>query len=522
MKRKIITKVIMMFGIVLLLTINSSNIAKADTTTIQYDGKITYGSSTVGSFYVDGKRAFCMDHSKLSPSSGTVAENSIYSDSNVVKCLYYGWEGVEVWSGFNGNSNYGIVATTLALDHYVNGSNKTVAKDFIAFLDSAPIPKESLEFTTKDLEAKIQDGKQVTEQTTVMGTTGITLELNIPNYITIVCDNGNWSKTGGNVELRNGDTIHFEAPINITGNWTSNSMANSYTLNAILSKTNDDKLQRVVKLGKKNPTTYTNISINFVKTGDVKIHKEDRNTKKSLSGAKFNIYRDINENGKIDKGDELVKIVTTGENGNSEESHQEELCYPFAVLIDTGRSSELCGLKWRNIDFKNRKMHIRQSYQRVNEYEYKDGEIIKIGSVLEETTLKSRTSKREIPMSKGVHKILLEIYNETLKKCGQVDDDNFVFINTKGRPVTGECLRNRLDDLLERNNLQSVSLHRFRHTFATRLYEAKVQLKNIQALLGHSTVQMTERYLHINEKDQANAIEQLEQYNEEKGIKVCV
>ncbi len=48
----------MMFGIVLLLTINSSNIAKADTTTIQYDGKITYGSSTVGSFYVDGKRAF--------------------------------------------------------------------------------------------------------------------------------------------------------------------------------------------------------------------------------------------------------------------------------------------------------------------------------------------------------------------------------------------------------------------------------------------------------------------------------
>ncbi len=202
---------------------------------------------------------------------------------------------------------------------------------------------------------------------------------------------------------------------------------------------------------------------------------------------------------------------------------REELCYPFAVLIDTGlRSSELCGLKWRNIDFKNRKMNIRQSYQRVNEYEYKDGEIIKIGSVLEETTLKSRTSKREIPMSKGVHKILLEIYNETLKKCGQVDDDNFVFINTKGRPVTGECLRNRLDDLLERNNLQSVSLHRFRHTFATRLYEAKVQLKNIQALLGHSTVQMTERYLHINEKDQANAIEQLEQYNEEKGIKVCV
>ena len=356
MKRKIITKVIMMFGIVLLLTINSSNIAKADTTTIQYDGKITYGSSTVGSFYVDGKRAFCMDQSKLSPSSGTVAETSIYSNSNVVKCLYYGWKGVEVWSGFNGNSNYGIVATTLALDHYVNGSNKTVAKDFIAFLDSAPIPKESLEFTKKELEAKIQDGKQVTEQTTVMGTTGITLELNIPNYITIVCDNGNWSKTGGTVELRNGDTIHFEAPINITGNWTSNSMANSYTLNAILSKTNDDKLQRVVKLGEKNPTTYTNISINFVKTGDVKIHKEDRNTKKSLSGAKFNIYRDINENGKIDKGDELVKIVTTGENGNSE-----EIKLPIGIYI----VKEIMAPKGYTLDYVVNKFSITEPNQKI-------------------------------------------------------------------------------------------------------------------------------------------------------------
>ena len=306
MKRKIIAKVIMMFGIVFLLTINSSNIAKADTTTIQYDGKITYVSSTVGSFYVDGKRALCMDHSKLSPSSGTVAETSIYSDSNVVKCLYYGWEGVEVWSGFNGNSNYGIVATTLALDHYVNGSNKTVAKDFIAFLDSAPIPKESLEFTTKDLEAKIQDGKQVTEQTTVMGTTGITLKFDIPNDVTIVCDSGNWSKTGGTVEVSNGDLIHFEAPITKTGTWSSSQIPNSYILNAILAQTSDSGLQRLVRLGKKDPTTYTSISINFISTGAFEIHKTDSETG---NGIKDTVYTVKNFSG------ELVGKIKTDENG---------------------------------------------------------------------------------------------------------------------------------------------------------------------------------------------------------------
>ena len=197
----------------------------------------------------------------------------------------------------------------------------------------------------------------------------------------------------------------------------------------------------------------------------------------------------------------------------------DEMCYPFAVLIDTGlRTSELCGLKWKNIDFKNRKIYVRQSYQRVDEYEYVNGEIIKTGSTLEETKLKSRTSKREIPMSKGVMNIFSEIFNEKTKQQGEVDEDSFVFINTIGNPIVGDCLRCRLDDLLTKHDLKGVSLHRFRHTFATRLYEAKVKLKNIQALLGHATVQMTERYLHIDEEEQANSIEQLENYYKEVGI----
>ena len=200
---------------------------------------------------------------------------------------------------------------------------------------------------------------------------------------------------------------------------------------------------------------------------------------------------------------------------------EDEMCYPFAVLIDTGlRTSELCGLKWENIDFKNRKIYVRQSYQRVDDYEYINGEIVKVGSSLEETALKSRTSKREVPMSKGVYNILKEVYNVTLQREGKVDENSFVFINKKGNPIVGDCLRCRLEDLLAKHNLKSISLHRFRHTFATRLYEAKVKLKNIQSLLGHSTVQMTERYLHVDEEEQTGSIEQLENYYEKLGI--CV
>lgn len=89
-KREIKMKVISIFCTAILLVVGLSDMVKADTVNIQYEGKITYGASTVGSFHVDGIRVFCMDHDKTSPSNGTSAKTSIYSDPNVVKCLYYG------------------------------------------------------------------------------------------------------------------------------------------------------------------------------------------------------------------------------------------------------------------------------------------------------------------------------------------------------------------------------------------------------------------------------------------------
>lgn len=306
MKRKIEIKVLLVSCIATILMICLSNTTFAESVEIQYGGSISYQGSTVGNFHVDGKRAFCMDHAKTSPSSGTQAETSIYADENVIKCLYYGWEGAEVWSGFNGNSNYGIVATTLALDHYVNGSNKTVARDFIAFIDSAPKPEESLRFSESNLKATIQGDKQVTNQINITGTTGITLRFSIPSDVTIVCDNNNWSQTGGVVELRNGNIIHFEAPVNKTGNWTSEQIPNSYIYNAILYKTSSQSLQRLARLGEKDPGTYTNISIEFESTGSLEIYKKDSQTGIAISNTIFEVK---------DSSGTVVGQINTDSNG---------------------------------------------------------------------------------------------------------------------------------------------------------------------------------------------------------------
>ncbi len=63
----------------------------ANTYSVEYHGKVSYGSSTVGSFTVNGARAFCMDHDKDSPPTNTEVNEELYNNTNIAKCLYYGW-----------------------------------------------------------------------------------------------------------------------------------------------------------------------------------------------------------------------------------------------------------------------------------------------------------------------------------------------------------------------------------------------------------------------------------------------
>ena len=71
--------------------------ASAAADKVAYHGKMTYGGVTVGKFSVNGKVAFCMEHKKSTPPTGTKLTTSIYKNKNVQKVLYYGWKGQEQW-----------------------------------------------------------------------------------------------------------------------------------------------------------------------------------------------------------------------------------------------------------------------------------------------------------------------------------------------------------------------------------------------------------------------------------------
>jgi len=59
--------------------------------------------------------------------------------------------------------------------------------------------------------------------------------------------------------------------------------------------------------------------------------------------------------------------------------------------------------------------------------------------------------------------------------------------------------------------LQGLRLHDLRHTFATRLIHAGVDVFTVQKILGHSTITMTMRYVHSFEAQMRDAVAKLEE-----------
>ena len=68
----------------------------------------------------------------------------------------------------------------------------------------------------------------------------------------------------------------------------------------------------------------------------------------------------------------------------------------------------------------------------------------------------------------------------------------------KGGYLSGSSLTNIVKNSAEKAGIQKkISFHTLRHTFATHLLEAGVNIKLIQKFLGHSSIKTTMIYLHI-------------------------
>jgi site-specific recombinase XerD len=91
-----------------------------------------------------------------------------------------------------------------------------------------------------------------------------------------------------------------------------------------------------------------------------------------------------------------------------------------------------------------------------------------------------------------------------------------LLLNARGRPVTASCLRRRIKALGRKAHLtRTVTPHMLRHTAATALMEAGVDIRFVQRLLGHQAITTTQLYTHVSDRalkaaiSAANVISQL-------------
>ena len=100
----------------------------------------------------------------------------------------------------------------------------------------------------------------------------------------------------------------------------------------------------------------------------------------------------------------------------------------------------------------------------------------------------------------------MELYLNLVRKNWQKKILSNFFINQYGRVLTRQYVHNLIKKKCEECNLNpNLSAHSFRHSFASHLLDGNADLRIVQELLGHSDIQTTQIYTHIQNKRLVNA-----------------
>lgn len=174
----------------------------------------------------------------------------------------------------------------------------------------------------------------------------------------------------------------------------------------------------------------------------------------------------------------------------------------YALILQTGlRTGEMIGLRWSDVDLKNRIIHVR----RTMEYRHSIGEW-RTGEP------KTKNSVRDVPLTQEAITILKN-QKEKLKKIKVIPMEfaDSVFLCRDGTPTKNSVYDTKLFYYCDKAGIPRFSMHVLRHTFATRCIEAGMKPKTLQMILGHSNIGITMNlYVHVTDDEKAKEVESVE------------
>jgi len=110
--------------------------------------------------------------------------------------------------------------------------------------------------------------------------------------------------------------------------------------------------------------------------------------------------------------------------------------------------------------------------------------------------------ERFVPFSKNTSKILQDYIYDFRPYFLNAKQLNALFLSVKGYRIDGQSLAIRLKLLIQKTDdielqQKDISLHTLRHSIATHLLSAGMNLENISKFLGHSSLESTQIYTHL-------------------------
>ena len=186
----------------------------------------------------------------------------------------------------------------------------------------------------------------------------------------------------------------------------------------------------------------------------------------------------------------------------------------FNVAVNTGlRPGELFALTENDIDLENNFINVNKTlvYQKYLNEECKNFHV---------EPPKTKQSYRKVPINSKCRRYLEKqiIQKNAIKHKNPKEQNNYLFVTQFNTPLNSQIYSDAIKSIVKLINLskskdeelENFSGHTFRHTFATRCFEAGVQPKVVQSYLGHASLQMTmDLYTHVTEEKASDDIERI-------------
>ncbi|MEG1384317.1 MAG: tyrosine-type recombinase/integrase, partial [Oscillospiraceae bacterium] len=178
----------------------------------------------------------------------------------------------------------------------------------------------------------------------------------------------------------------------------------------------------------------------------------------------------------------------------------------FKLIIATGmRRGECCGLRWSDINYKDKSVHIRRN-------------VVKVAhEPIFTKEPKTCSGDRLVYISKAMCSLVKEFRAECEYRCAEyehlaITEDDYIFRQTGGDPMTPSTFTWRFKKILKENGLPTqLNVHSLRHSNASLLIANGVDVTTVAGLLGHAQPSTTlDIYSHAFDKNKKKAHEELQ------------